>query len=192
MLRRASSSAQRSKAASSCCSISCARVRVASHLLAAPLVVLRAAHRLGQRALLGLERFDLHGQLFEFARLLEAELGRGLPWTLTPALSHLGGRGSRSSRPLPQPIAVATHVLAPAAVAERGQHLGHDVVQERAVVAHQQQRARIVLQRLLQQFERLDVEIVGGFVHHQHVRGSREEPRQQQAIALAARQHPYR
>ena len=56
-------------------------------------------------------------------------------------------------------------------------------------MTHQQQRARIRLQRILQQFERLDVEVVGGFVQHQQVGRLRKKPREQQAVALAAGEH---
>ena len=42
--------------------------------------------------------------------------------------------------------------------------------------------------QLFEQLERLDVEIVGRLVHHQDVGRTREEPREHQAVALAARQ----
>ncbi len=51
---------------------------------------------------------------------------------------------------------------------------------------------RIVLQRLLEQLERLDVEVVGRLVQHEHVGGLREQPREQQPVALAAREHAHR
>ena len=40
----------------------------------------------------------------------------------------------------------------------------------------------------LEQLERLDIQVVGRLVEDQHVRRTREETRQQQAVALAARQ----
>jgi hypothetical protein len=46
-----------------------------------------------------------------------------------------------------------------------------DVVEEGAVVADQQQRARELDQQLLEQLQRLDVEVVGRLVEHQHVGG---------------------
>jgi hypothetical protein len=55
-------------------------------------------------------------------------------------------------------------------------------------VAHEQQRARVALQCVFQQFQRLDVEVVRRLIHYEHVRGAREQARQQQTIALAARQ----
>ena len=59
-------------------------------------------------------------------------------------------------------------------------------------MAHQQQRALEVEQHRLEQLERLDVEVVGRLVEHQQVERPREEPRQQQPVALAARQHAHR
>ena len=56
-------------------------------------------------------------------------------------------------------------------------------------MADQEQRAGVFLQRRLQQLERLDVEVVGRLVQHQQVRRPREQAREQQAVALAAREH---
>ena len=68
---------------------------------------------------------------------------------------------------------------------KRRERLGHDVVDERPVVADQQQRPREFLDRGLQQIERLHVEVVRRLIEDQHVRGPCEQARQQQAIALA-------
>src|SRR5690606_30537128 len=62
---------------------------------------------------------------------------------------------------------------------------GDDVVEEGAVVADQEQRAVVGVEQLLEQIEGLDVEVVGGLVQHQHVGRTREQARQQQAVALA-------
>ena len=53
-------------------------------------------------------------------------------------------------------------------------------------MADEQQRAGPLGQLRLEQFERLDVQVVGRFVEHQHVGRAREQPRQQQPVALAA------
>ena len=58
-------------------------------------------------------------------------------------------------------------------------------------MAHEQQRPGVRLQRGLQELERFDVEVVRRLVQHEEVRGPREEPRQQQPVALAARQRPH-
>ena len=63
-----------------------------------------------------------------------------------------------------------------------------NVVEKRAVVAHQQQRASVTLQGVFEQFERFDVEVVGGFVQYQQIGGLGKQSREQQAIALAARE----
>ena len=81
---------------------------------------------------------------------------------------------------------VAADVLLHSALAFEGERAGDDVVDERAIVADEQERARPVDQHRLEQLERLDVEIVGRLVEHQHVRRPREQPRQQQPVALAA------
>ena len=86
------------------------------------------------------------------------------------------------------PVAETARVFAQQPVALERDRLRDDVVQERAVVAHEEQRAGKVLQQRLEQFERVDVEVVGGFVQHQHVRGLREQPGEQKAIALPAGQ----
>ena len=55
-------------------------------------------------------------------------------------------------------------------------------------MADEQHRAVEAADQLLEQLERLDVEIVGRLVEHEHVRRPGEEPRQHQAVALAARE----
>ena len=59
-------------------------------------------------------------------------------------------------------------------------------------MAHEQQRAGPVHELRFEQLQRLEVEVVGRFVEHQHVGRTREEPRQQQAVAFAARQRLHR
>ncbi|MOA59146.1 hypothetical protein D3C78_1836930 [compost metagenome] len=73
------------------------------------------------------------------------------------------------------------------AVAFVGDSLRDDVVQERAVVADKQHRAGVFLQQFFQKLQRFDVEVVGGFVQHQHVCRAGEQAGQQQARAFAAR-----
>ena len=53
---------------------------------------------------------------------------------------------------------------------------------------HDEQRALVVEQLLFQQLQRLHVEVVRGFVHHEQVRRFQEQPREQQARLLAARE----
>ena len=70
--------------------------------------------------------------------------------------------------------------------------LSNDVVEKRAVVAHEQERPRPLDELRLEQLQRLEVEIVGGLVEDQQVRGPGEQARQQQPVAFAARQRSHR
>ena len=87
---------------------------------------------------------------------------------------------------LPQPVGVAADVLLHASLAFEDKRARHHVIDERAVVADQQQGARPVDQQRLEQLERLDVEIVGRLVEDQEIRRPCEQSRQQQAVALTA------
>ena len=78
------------------------------------------------------------------------------------------------------------------AVALEDEGARHDVVEEVAVVADQQQRAGVVHQQLLQDVERVGVEVVGRLVEHQDVGRLGEELGQQEAVALAAGEHARR
>jgi hypothetical protein len=62
------------------------------------------------------------------------------------------------------------------------------VVDEGAVVADEQQRARPVDEVRLEQLERFAIEIVGRLVEHEHVHRARQQPREQKPVALAARE----
>jgi hypothetical protein len=71
--------------------------------------------------------------------------------------------------PLRQHIGAAAGVLDPAAVALAGDNRRHHAVEEIAVVGDQQHRAGVIGQLLLQQVERLQIEIVGRLVENQQV-----------------------
>ena len=64
-----------------------------------------------------------------------------------------------------------------------------DAVQEPTVVADDHGAARELDQRVLQRFERLDVQIVGGLVEQQQVAALLQGQRQVQAVALTAGEH---
>ena len=55
-------------------------------------------------------------------------------------------------------------------------------------MAYQEDSAVVVLQQAFEQFERVDVQVVGWLVEHQHVGWPREQARQQQSISFAAAQ----
>jgi hypothetical protein len=59
-------------------------------------------------------------------------------------------------------------------------------------VADQEHRAVVFLEQVFQQLQRVDVEVVGGLVEHQHIRRTREQARQEQPVALAAGQRAHR
>ena len=59
-------------------------------------------------------------------------------------------------------------------------------------MADHEDGAGIVLQQLFEQLQRLDVEVVGRLVEHQHIGRLGEQTRQQQAVALAPRQRAHR
>ncbi len=61
-----------------------------------------------------------------------------------------------------------------------------DVVEEVAVVSHADDRARVLLEVLLEPGDRLRVEVVGRLVEQQHVRLRQQQPAQRDAAALAA------
>src|SRR3954471_15870500 len=154
--------------------------------------VVGSAHLGGERLLLGLERLDFARQRFELAGFFVAELHppgtSPLRFaTRAPCLGVASNGGT-----LALIVGVSPRILAPHATALGGEGLRDDVVEERAVVRHEEEGAGIVLQRRLEQLERFDVEVVGGFVENQHVGGLREKPRQQKPVSLAAREHAHR
>ena len=90
------------------------------------------------------------------------------------------------------PVRVAADVFADAPAALEHERARDDVVEKRAIVADDEQRPRELEQQLLEQIERLDVEIVRRLVEHEQVERAREQPREQQAVSLAARQRAHR
>jgi hypothetical protein len=92
---------------------------------------------------------------------------------------------------LRQPVVHATFVFAPAAIAFVGNGAGDHVVHEGAVVADQKHGAVVVLQQLFEQLQRVNIQVVGGLVEHQHVGGAGKQAGQQQAVALATAQTAY-
>ncbi len=75
------------------------------------------------------------------------------------------------------------------AVALEGEDMGRDAVEEPAIMADDHGAARVILQRLFQRAQGIDVEIVGGFVEQQDVGPRFQHLREVNAVALAAREH---
>src|SRR6478736_6818015 len=152
-------------------------------------MMLRAAQSGRELVLLLLERLDLLRERAQLALLLVAQF-RPRPSARDGRLSlwaFVGSGGRR--RPLAQPIGVTADVLAPYAAALGGQRLGNDIVEKAPIVAHEQQRAGVALQSLFEQLQRLDVEVVRRLVEHDEIGGACEEAREQEPVALAAREH---
>ena len=119
-------------------------------------------------------------------------LGPGLPAGAVGRSPSGPGGGHARRVTLPDPVPVSADVFLDPAAAFEYQRARDRVVEELAVVADEQQRAGELRQLRLEELERLEIQIVGGFVEHEHVGGPREQPREQQAVALAARQRLYR
>ena len=52
-------------------------------------------------------------------------------------------------------------------------------------MTHDEHGAAVGLDQIFQQFQGLDVQVIGGLVEHEHVGRSGEQPSQQQPVALA-------
>ena len=62
------------------------------------------------------------------------------------------------------------------------QDVGRDLVHEVAIVRHEQHRAVELLERFLQHVERVEVEVVGRLVEHEHVGRLEHQPRDQSRL----------
>ena len=134
-----------------------------------------------QRPLLGFQRSDACGQLIEFALLLEAQFGARLG--CRDRCSHRSRRrhgfeehfrrGRRqAARTLCSPVFDATFVLAPQPrrdLAFVRNQTGDNVVQKPAIVTDQKHGAGVVLQQLFEQLQRVDVQVIGRLVKHEHI-----------------------
>src|SRR6266566_774422 len=115
-----------------------------------------------------------------------------------PRLRSCGLRRSRFLSP-PRPVPGGLLRLLPLPLDERstvivdplaveGPHPGCQLAQEGAVVAHQDDRALVVLQSVLQRLDGLHIQIVGRLVQYHEVRRSQCEERQGHARPFTARQ----
>ena len=112
--------------------------------------------------------------------LLVSPVVEGLGPFLSPALGNLVGAFG-----LHQPVGHAAFVFAPLGVALISNGAGDHVVQKGAVMADQEHGAVVALQQVFEQLQRVDVQVIGRLVEHQHVGWARKQARQQQAVALA-------
>ena len=138
------------------------------------------------------------------SRRSEKEIRRGRPFL--PLRGPGRGTGSaprapgarlgavpRRGRPRPgKPVRVAPGVLPDPTASLDDEEAGDEVVEERPVVADEEQRARELREPFLEDVEGLDVEIVGRLVEHQQIRRACEQAREQQPVSLAPGQRPDR
>ena len=90
-----------------------------------------------------------------------------------PAFFATGaGRAGQAVAALGDHVGITAGIFDPTSAALRDEHRSHDPIEKISVVADQQHRAGIVGQQLLQQIQRLDVEVVGRLVEHQQVGGA--------------------
>src|SRR5690348_12053283 len=127
-------------------------------------VIVGRAHPLGERMLLALQRLEFVGQRIELALLAEREpnarVGRTLAWRGLRLLRGPAIDVVDWPRALREPVRIATGILDPATAAFGDERLRRDVVEKRAIVADEKQRALVTLQRRFEKLERFDVEIV--------------------------------
>ena len=96
-------------------------------------------------------------------------------------------RLGQSLAALEQHVGIAAGIFHPAPLALRGQGRRRHPVEKVTVVAYEQNRAGIFSQHLLQQIQRLQIEIVRRLIEDQQVGRFGECCRQQQPAALTAR-----
>ena len=146
---------------------------------------------------LGLQAGEQVGQrTVEFVALLEGQLARGGDWRLCCGAAAGGafarqGRGcpDRGRAALRQHVGIAAGIFGPSPVAFGGNGRGHDAVEEIAVVADQKHGALVVGQHLLQQIQRLEIEVVGRLVEDHQVALAGQRHGQHQPAAFAAGEH---
>ena len=79
---------------------------------------------------------------------------------------------------LAQIVGVTADIFVNDAVAFDRDDAGDKPVEEVAVMADEQKRAVVIRKHFLDQIERLDIEVVGGLVENQQVRGLRQDFRE--------------
>lgn len=86
--------------------------------------------------------------------------------------------------PEPQPVVVATVVFADLGIPFEDDGAGGNVIQKLAVVADKKDGATEIREQIFEQFEGFCVEVVGGFVQHEHVGGFGHDFGKQQPVSL--------
>ena len=103
-----------------------------------------------------------------------------------PGLKGIVGFGKVFS--LAKPVAVSADIFLDAAIVFEHERAGHDVVEELTIVADYDQRAAERDELFLENLQCLDIEVVGRFIEHEQVSGTRKQLRQDYAVTLTTRQ----
>ena len=85
-----------------------------------------------------------------------------------------------------QPIAVAAGMTPDLTVVFEDERARDDRVEEISIVTHDEQRAVVLVEAIFERLEGLDVEVVRRLVEDEQVGGTREQLRENHAIAFAA------
>src|SRR5207248_1273354 len=89
---------------------------------------------------------------------------------------------------VPEKLCVRSRVDEDSAVSHLDD-LRRQALDEVPIMRHENQRSAVVDERVEQDFLRVEVEVVGGLVEEQRVRGAEKHPGDGESRALAARQH---
>ena len=87
-------------------------------------------------------------------------------------------------RALSQPVIIATYVLLHDGATFKNNGARHDVVDERPIMADEENRSCVVNQEAFKKVKGLDIEVVGGFIQYKEIGGPREETGEHEALAL--------
>ncbi len=103
------------------------------------------------------------------------------------------GRSRRGSdTPFGQPALHSSRYSSHLATAVGGEHVVHGAVEEHSVVAGDHERSGPIVEESFEGPQRVEVEIVGGFVKHQQVWFGGQHHDEQQASSLPSREHSHR
>ena len=67
-------------------------------------------------------------------------------------------------------------------------HPRHKILEHCSIVTHEQDRTFVILQRILESFYRLDVEMIGGLVQQEKIRATEHHHRQRDTGLLTTRE----
>ena len=89
------------------------------------------------------------------------------------------------------PVAIAAHVLPHLPVTFQYQRRGNDIVQKLPVMTHQYQGTLVIGQQLLQQFQGLNIQVIGWLIQEQDIALFFQGHGQVEPVSLPSRKHAY-